>query len=85
MQGLATQNYLLAALGAYGTMKECIRVLIRDKAADMTPDMRQVVMEAFYQAQQDCQLYGEGPNHHLLFGLPDTLDLKECESEVSIL
>ena len=66
-------------------MRENVRVLLRDKAGEMTPDMRQVVMDAFYQAQDDCQVYGEGPNHHVLFGLPDTLDLKKCKSEVSVL
>ena len=85
-QGLAIQNYLLAALGANGIMRDNLRVLLReDKAADMTPDMRQVVMDASIQAHQNCQLYGEGPSNHLLFGLADTLDLEQCKSEVSVL
>ncbi|KAL3152079.1 hypothetical protein ABBQ32_001188 [Trebouxia sp. C0010 RCD-2024] len=81
-QAFAIQNYLLAALGANGIMRDGIRALLRDKAADMTLDMRQAVMDALIQAQQDCQLYGKGPNNHLLFDLADTLDLDKCKSEV---
>lgn len=83
-QAFAIQNYLLAALGANGIMRDGIRALLRDKAADMTLDMRQAVMDALIQAQQDCQLYGKGPNNHLLFDLADTLDLDKCKSEVSV-
>lgn len=65
-------------------MRDSMEAIVREKGAEMTPHMRQTVMEASLQAQQDCQLCGDGPNKHLLFGLDQTLDLEACKSDVSV-